>query len=88
MSSKSRCHRGLGYILGTIHWLLCEKNRLDGARPKTETAVKRWWQTGFQVRDIGGLAQAVAMGLDDNRQKGVVLSYLSRGQKWLTSWTG
>lgn len=44
--------------------------------------------TGFQVRDIGGLAQAVAMGLDDNRQKGVVLSDLSRGQKWLTSWTG
>lgn len=75
-------------MMGTTHWVLCEKNCLVRARLKTETAVKKWWQTGFYVRDIGGLAQAAAMGLDDRKQKGVVLSYLSRGQEWLTNWIG
>lgn len=39
------------------------------------------------MRDIGGLAQVIAMGLDDSRQKWVVLSYFSSEQEWLTSWT-
>lgn len=68
MGSKKPSGAWATFLEQPIGCCMGAKNHLDGlTRLESGIAVRRWWQTALQVRDIGGPAHVVATGMDDIR---------------------